>query len=585
MPMNFLLRLALRPRAAVPRLDRRRLGLGVLTTLLVGGARAEEGAVQPRRRPPAEPAGEPPPATLTLTAEPGGPPSRGRLPVAATPVRLTMRPRARPLLGTAGTTTRCGLDGAAADVVVLHVTNLDGGDGVGTLRWAVRTDTDHAGHRFHGPAVVVFDVSGHINLRGPLIFDRPHRWIAGQTAPRAADGSGGVYVHGWMDRKVRRSDIVVEHLRFVDGHPTKADLGALDVGYNKDEDIGHVLIRNCSFLWGTDETFTITPAVWRDRRVDNCTVVDCIFAEPAQIDGRLGYNVYLQRGAHRTEFARNFLAGSRARSPGMNVNTSTALINNFAYDTAGPPGRIFARDWRDRRPAVHPVGQTLTLVGNVNRNGPSFGAGNTTTYFVQHYGIDPEQPLNGVRRYYADERVDGEPSHYEPNKSGHTILAEPPLWPVRPILPHGDVEPHVHAHAGAWPGDRSATEARIMAAWRDGEGLAHHATDYGALADFPDARIAATIGRPPDVPTAPFRTEANGLTRIENWLEELHVAVGGAPWQDFGRRLRFPWGGILTVDGAGTVTFEPEEMTPLDGGELIVDHAGGARSRVRVTVR
>jgi hypothetical protein len=124
-----------------------------------------------------------------------------------------------------------------------------------------------------------------------------------------------------------------------------------------------------------------------------------------------------------------------------------------------------------------------------------------------------------------------------------------------------------------------------MATWRAGGPLVHHATDRRGVERFPDAPIAATTGAPPALPARPFARTADGRTAVEAWLEERHQAVGGAAEGDVGRWLRFPWGGRVTVDAAGGVTFVPEDMAAGSDGELVVAHAGtDAVSHVRLTV-
>lgn len=554
--------------AAAPRLDRRGFGRGVahglagigLAATGLAGAGAARGA--PSRR------------GLVLAAAAGGGPVRASLPGAGAPARVTMRPPAPLLLGYAGSRSRAGLE-RPRDAAILHVTSLDGGDEPGTLRWAARTDTDNHGRRFDGPAVVVFDVSGHIELAGDLLFDRPRRWFAGQTAPAAANGSGGIYVHGHR-RRLRASHVVVEHLRFVDGSPVKHDHGAFDIGYAADRDLHDIVVRNCTFLWGVDETFSITPAfAGREvkRRVDHVSVIDCLFAEPAQLDGKRGYNAMLQRGAHRIEWARNAGFGARYRNPALKEYTSAAITNNLAYDIHYPSVGIFTQaDWVGDYPELYPAGQTLTHVGNVEEAGPSWSSPATT--FVHHYDIDTGAlRYSGVRQYFADEWIAGAPASYPP-RAGHRVLAAPPLWPRRGIMPHEDVAAHVRAHVGAWPGARSATEARIIATWQRGGPLAHDAVDRRGIADFPDRPIAATTGRPA-LPSAPFATAADGRTVIEDWLERRHLAVGGSPDHDLDKRLRFPAGGIVTVAADGTVTFEPEDMAAGTAGVVEVGRADG----------
>ena len=175
------------------------------------------------------------------------------------------------------------------------------------------------------------------------------------------------------------------------------------------------------------------------------------------------------------------------------------------------------------------------------------------------------------------------------NRDGHTyydVYTDPQLWPYRAPLPAEDTVAHVVAHSGPWPGDRCATDDRLYIAYQTG-GLTVYdvgsGNDRTGVADFPDALIATTTGQPPAVPANPGTIDANGLTVIENWLEQQHIAVGGAPYQDFDKRLRFPWGGVVTVATDGTVTFEPEAMAAGREGVVEVTRADG--STVTVTCR
>ena len=81
---------------------------------------------------------------------------------------------------------------------VLTVTNLND-DGPGSFRWACEQG---------GARIVVFNVSGNIVLKTPIIVRAPYITIAGQTAP-----GEGVQISG-ESFQVDTHDVIVRHMRF-----------------------------------------------------------------------------------------------------------------------------------------------------------------------------------------------------------------------------------------------------------------------------------------------------------------------------------------------------------------------------------
>lgn len=85
---------------------------------------------------------------------------------------------------------------------VIVVTNLND-DGPGSFRWACEQG---------GARIVVFNVSGVIMLKTPIIVRAPYITIAGQTAP-----GDGVCIGGERHR-VDTHDVIVRHMRFRRGN-------------------------------------------------------------------------------------------------------------------------------------------------------------------------------------------------------------------------------------------------------------------------------------------------------------------------------------------------------------------------------
>lgn len=135
---------------------------------------------------------------------------------------------------------------------VIKVTNLnDSGDG--SFRAAVEAS---------GPRIVVFDVSGIINLQSDLTIYNSSITIAGQTSP------GGILVTG-RTVAINTHDVIVQYMRFRVGSHRILDgadpeyLDSLDIfGKNWGPNTAYnIIIDHCSISWGVDETCTITGGV------------------------------------------------------------------------------------------------------------------------------------------------------------------------------------------------------------------------------------------------------------------------------------------------------------------------------------
>ena len=119
---------------------------------------------------------------------------------------------------------------------VYHVTQL-GDDGPGSLREGIRSAT--------GPRTIVFDVSGTILLATPLVVDKSHLTIAGQTAP-----GDGICLRDQTFRIRQASHIIVRYLRFRLGDQNKPRPSGPDC-LNTD-DVDHVIFDHITATWGID---------------------------------------------------------------------------------------------------------------------------------------------------------------------------------------------------------------------------------------------------------------------------------------------------------------------------------------------
>lgn len=208
---------------------------------------------------------------------------------------------------------------------VLMVTNLND-SGPGSLRAAVEAE---------GPRIVVFKVSGTIELESELYVDNPNITIAGQTAP----GGGIALKDGKLH--VRADNTIVRYIRVRRG----------DENTNEDDGIAiseaeNVIVDHCTVSWTTDEAIN----TWHGTK--NATYQWCLIAESlnnsVHYKGEHGYGASL--GGENTTYHHNLLAHHTARNPSIAGNDEERtkkldwrnnLVYNWEYRTLdGKPDGI-----------------------------------------------------------------------------------------------------------------------------------------------------------------------------------------------------------------------------------------------------
>jgi hypothetical protein len=200
---------------------------------------------------------------------------------------------------------------------VLTVTSL-GDSGPGTLRWACEQG---------GARIIVFNVSGIIKLKTPLIIRAPYVTIAGQTAP-----GDGVCVAGetvWIDTH----DVVMRHMRFRRGETW---VGRRDdaIGGNA---VGNIMMDHISASWGLDENMSIYRHMWNDGTgkkdlklgTVNITIQNSIFSEALDTWNH-AFGATL--GGENCSFMRNIYANNAGRNPSIGWNGVFNFANNVLFN-------------------------------------------------------------------------------------------------------------------------------------------------------------------------------------------------------------------------------------------------------------
>ncbi|MDA7667581.1 pectate lyase [bacterium] len=219
---------------------------------------------------------------------------------------------------------------------IIFVTNLND-NGPGSLRAAVETK---------GPRIVVFHVSGTIELQSTLRILHPRITIAGQTAP-----GDGICLRKYP-LNISADDTVVRYLRVRLGDEAGRLMDGIDVS-----NANNVIVDHCSVSWTLDE------AVNTYHGSKNITVQWCLISESLHDSPlRNGHGFAASLGGVNSSYHHNLLANNAGRNPSIAGETSNPTINlDFRNNV------IF--NWQKRRLDGRP--ESINVVNNYYKAGPA----------------------------------------------------------------------------------------------------------------------------------------------------------------------------------------------------------------------
>jgi hypothetical protein len=142
---------------------------------------------------------------------------------------------------------------------VYHVTNLNN-SGPGSFRDAVSSSN----------RIIVFDVSGTINLTSSLNINADNLTIAGQTAP-----IGGIAITGQSIYFSGANNIITRYIRFRPVFRVGGSAATVGDALNVNN-CSNSIMDHCSISWGGDEAYSLTAS---SGNSDNWTISNNIFAE------------------------------------------------------------------------------------------------------------------------------------------------------------------------------------------------------------------------------------------------------------------------------------------------------------------
>ena len=224
---------------------------------------------------------------------------------------------------------------------VLKVTNLND-RGPGSFREAVTNS---------GPRIVVFEVSGTIDLKSTLEINTPYLTIAGQTAP-----GDGICIKRFPLKIHNTHDIIIRGIRVRPG--IESGLIGSEIDVINIDNSENVIVDHCVFSWSVDEGIN----TWHEAKL--ITVQWCVMSEPLDRSihekGAHGYCGSI--GGYKASFHHNLLANGAGRNPSIaGNNLEPTVLLDFR--------NCVISNWGHRSCDGKPL--SINLVNNYYKPGPA----------------------------------------------------------------------------------------------------------------------------------------------------------------------------------------------------------------------
>jgi len=392
-----------------------------------------------------------------------------------------------------------------ARTTVIKVTNLNA-SGPGSLDAAVKANY---------PRVVVFEVSGTIQVDGRLGIWNPYLTIAGQTAP-----SPGITLRGGTV-EINTHDVLIQHIRVRVGDQGGIDPSNRD-GIQIHNNGKNVVVDHCSVSWTIDEaggTWGLENTVIEDVTFNNCIFGEALY-ESIHPDGIHSMGLFFGYNTKRASAIRNMFVHINQRLPMIRDRiTDVVVANNLIYNY----GQWIhcAIDIRDNNgDRSRPL--RASVLGNHSIKGTNSVLGKAVVI-----GAYYDKNLTSNSQIYTDDNrcYDGVGLPCVLNQASPTVLVTGPPISIPGYTPFAseDVKNIVLRYAGARPADRDVVDKRYVNDVINGTGsIINSQFDVGG---WPKLAQNTRILNLPINPNGD--DDSDGYTNLEEWLHAYNDTVQG----------------------------------------------------------
>ena len=234
---------------------------------------------------------------------------------------------------------------------VYHVTNLND-SGSGSFRDAVSKSN----------RIIVFDVSGYVDLDTTVTINKENITILGQTAP----GDGVCFRSNNI--KVSGKNIILRYVRFRVGDKLKnGDWTRTQDGLEVTDNTQNVIIDHCSVSWGTDENLSC-------YAVKDITIQNSIIAESLNqsIHDKGEHSYAAIWGGVNLSVHHNIIANHKSRNPKIGTSETVAMTSGYKdSDTVVDIRNNIFYNWGDKAGYGAENDAGVNIINNWYKPGPA----------------------------------------------------------------------------------------------------------------------------------------------------------------------------------------------------------------------